>query len=246
VCDNLNRFLARLLTEHQSFIDCGANYGWVSIPLAMRQKLSGGRGRVLAIEASPDTAKVLSKSAARNDLGEYLILANTFVGQKEGTIEFYSCTASNISSAYLNEHIKDAVEKHSSRVIAGEVPCTTVDSLVGSYKLASIGAIKIDVEGAELSVLKGCEEVLQREPNLVFIVEVNPVTLSAAGSSIREIWDFFTSRGFQIFGFARNAECRLTRFDDFDEGVLSETGDIVTVRNPQILAQRLGANLTWT
>ena len=97
VYNRLNCFLAKIINPGASFIDCGANFGWVSIPVALRIKAAAKGGKVLAIEASPNTAKVLSRTVQRNRLHEQIILAQTFVAENAGSIEFYNCTAGGMS-----------------------------------------------------------------------------------------------------------------------------------------------------
>lgn len=242
----LIRFLGKVLAGEESFIDCGANFGWISISVATDLKRRGSGGRVLAIEANPPTAAMLSRSIRRNDLEERIVLARSFVGESDGVIDFYNCTSSDTSSGYFNDHIKSAVEKYNGRVKVQKVPATSVDSLCEFHNFQNIGAIKIDVEGAELSVLKGCRKLIQQNPVPIFIVEMNPITTRAAGYSIRDIWDFFTGQNFQIFEFAaEHSDYRILQSRDYDEERLWAAGDIIAVKDPALLYQKLGGDLSW-
>lgn len=61
------------------------------------------------------------------------------------------------------------------------VPCRTLDS----YKIENVGFIKIDVEGHEISVLRGGEQTLRKwKPNM--IVEFNEKHTSGGNSSFLE------------------------------------------------------------
>src|SRR5947207_10071073 len=88
VYQRLARFVSKILGEGESFIDCGASFGWISVSLALRLKRTGGNGRVLAIEANPVTSAMLSKTIRRNRLEGQIFLAKTFVGEEPGLIEF--------------------------------------------------------------------------------------------------------------------------------------------------------------
>lgn len=242
----LIRFLAKVLNGEHSFIDCGANFGWISISVAAELKRRGGGGRVLAIEANPATAAMLAKSIRRNGLEKRILLAQTFVGETQGVTDFYSCSATETSSAYFSDHIKDAVEKYSGRIKVQKIPSSSLDSLCETHQLQNIGAIKIDVEGSELSVLKGCRKLVRQSPEPVFIVEMNPITARAAGYSIQDIWNFFTGEGFHIFEFsAVDSDYRLLPSLSFDEDRLWEAGDIVAVKDPAFLYRQLGSELAW-
>ncbi len=107
VYQRLARFVAKILGEGESFIDCGANFGWISVSVARQLKRTGSSGRVLAIEANGVTSALLSKTIRRNRLEEQISVAKTFVGEAQGEIEFYEC--GGMSSAFFNDHIKDAM-----------------------------------------------------------------------------------------------------------------------------------------
>ena len=242
----LIRFLTKILNTENNFIDCGANFGWISISVAAELQRRRASGRVLAIEANASTAALLVKSIKRNRLQERIILAQTFVGETEGMTDFYKCSATETSSGYYSDHIKDAVEKYSGRIQIQKIPTSSLDSLCETYKLEKVGAVKIDVEGAELSVLKGCQKLIQQSPEPVFVVEMNPVTARAAGYSIRDIWDYFVSAGFHIFEFAaEESNYRLMPSLNFDEARLWEAADIVAVKDPVFLHTKLGSELSW-
>jgi len=243
VYERLARFVAKILGEEESFIDCGANFGWISVSVARQLKRTGSSGRVLAIEANGVTSALLSKTIRRNRLEEQISVAKTFVGEAQGEIEFYEC--GGMSSAFFTDHIKDAMHKYGEQVRTKRVSCSSIDSLVEVYRMRNVGVVKIDVEGAELSVLQGCQKLIKERPTAVFIVETNPVTSRAAGYAIREIWNFFASRGFHVFVFAKGPRRCLVRVEHFDEAQLSEAGDIIAVQDPALFYQRLGDSLSW-
>jgi hypothetical protein len=56
--------------------------------------------------------------------------------------------------------------------------------------------IKIDVEGSELDVLRGIDDAFVTEFQPVFLVEVCPSRLTARGSSVDEMVDWFVARGY--------------------------------------------------
>jgi FkbM family methyltransferase len=242
----LIRLLARLLDKDATLIDCGANFGWITLSVGARLKQAGGNGRVLAIEANPAIATVLSKSIRRNRLENQISVVQTFVSDAQGETEFYSCTASETSSAYFHDHIRAAVEENSQQIRSHKVLCSTLDSLCDAHGLKNVGAVKVDVEGAELLALKGCKKLMQQQPTPVFIVEMNPVTARAAGYSIKDIWDFFVSHDFSIFEFAAAGEdYRLIQVTSFDEARLWKAGDIVAVKHPSLLFDKIGPDLSW-
>ncbi len=63
-----------------------------------------------------------------------------------------------------------------------KVEVTTLDAYVRQMQLARVDFIKIDVEGAEVSLLKGAEETINRyHPTL--IIEINASTLRRFGKT---------------------------------------------------------------
>jgi FkbM family methyltransferase len=245
VYNRLNSLLQKIVGVDESFIDCGANYGWVSVPLAARIKRANGKGKVIAIEADRKTANLLRKSIEKNSLSNQIILEKTFVSEKEGLVEFYSCTASGMSGGYFNDHIRDSIEKHGESLFVRKIQSTSIDALVNYHDIKNVAAVKVDIEGSELPTLKGCIKLMEVKQEIVFIVELNSITSSAAGYSIKDIWDFLKENRFNIFTFDTGSSDSLIRCPEFDEEFLLSSGDIVAVINETFLYNKLGPKLNW-
>ncbi|MBL8643136.1 MAG: FkbM family methyltransferase [Rhodospirillaceae bacterium] len=82
-----------------------------------------------------------------------------------------------------------------------EIPCTTLDAVWAEVKLAGPCFIKIDVEGGELSVLKGATETLKDCCGL--LIE-SPVR-DASGPQFLDIYAFLAQRGFVLFDMVRRS-----------------------------------------
>jgi hypothetical protein len=77
-----------------------------------------------------------------------------------------------------------------------EVDATTLDRFADRQGLRRIDLLKVDVEGAEVRVLRGGERVLGGAVAPVLIIEVNPSALRAAGSDPAELYDQLDALGY--------------------------------------------------
>lgn len=152
------------------FLDVGAHIGYFSIKAAVSM---GNTGRVVAFEPNPETLKVLRDNVSANRAGNVIVepIACT---DREETLALYAGPGSNTGmSSLANENVPwdDAPPKRYA------VRCRPIDDVVRELNLARVDAIKIDVEGAEVGVLRGAFHTLQRfHPTLV--VEVVPEQLA--------------------------------------------------------------------
>lgn len=126
------------------FVDVGANIG---VYATWAAKLVGPTGAVLALEPVPTTRAWLERLCAQNDLRNVGVIA-TAAGAEKGSAWMQTTDgASGLSRVTVGQQ---------SDV---EVAVTTLDLLLGSQVPA---LIKIDVEGHELSVLRGSRHILER------------------------------------------------------------------------------------
>ncbi|CAK9069511.1 unnamed protein product [Durusdinium trenchii] len=84
----------------------------------------------------------------------------------------------------------------SGRPTSAEEPSMSLDTILAARSLAPC-AVKIDVEGSELEVLKGAQQTLQFHPNL--FLELHPYELRERGSSSSEIFDLLIANGYDMF-----------------------------------------------
>ena len=139
------RLLRKLVRPGDTIVDIGANVGSHSIPLA---KMLGTTSRVYAFEPHPRTFAYLRANAALNRLPN-LHLYNLALGDREGEIAFTDERSDDLNRVLL----------HGSGSIT--VPIKRLDSIEALADTA-IHLLKIDVEGYELSVLRGASKALQR------------------------------------------------------------------------------------
>lgn len=140
--------LDNIIKENSVVIDVGANNG--EYTEFFKRKLSGS-GKIYSIELFPETCKNL-KTKYSNDSN--IIVLNYAVSNVDGMIPFYAG----------NHHCLHNILGHdvnfNTTKIAGEINSIRLDTLLKNEE--KINLIKIDVEGAELLVLKGCEKIINK------------------------------------------------------------------------------------
>jgi len=170
------------LEESEVMIDVGANTGYFAVILAKKYK----NAKIIAIEANPATCTILEKNCKLNELSNVKI-HNLAVSEKEGKLSLYQTGIhSGANSIYATD------TENSEKVT---VESTTLDKLLAG-KFSSIGWIKIDVEGAELSVLRGSSETLKIAKKI--FVEVHEHILKQNNENPEEIIEILKNNGFKI------------------------------------------------
>jgi FkbM family methyltransferase len=143
------RTCLRLIRQGDAFYDIGANAGYFSIGVARRVP----DVRVVALEPQPTLARAIAISAALNGLDNVLVLP-AMLGAREGSAKLF----------VPNHSVHASAVAPSSKARSLACPVTTLADLVGRHLLPWPTLVKIDVEGAELEVLKGGNRLLRENP----------------------------------------------------------------------------------
>lgn len=190
----------RLLPRGAVIADIGANIGWYSAHLAALDPTA----TVVAFEPVPSSFAWLRKTVARNNLAN-VRTEQLAVSDRPGTIEIYvdptiTGAASTHPSVYLDT---------SSAV---RVAAVTLDAYAAEHSLR-FDAMKIDVEGAELAVLRGSQRVLTEQRPTVFC-EMLRRHARAFGYHPNDIIELMGSLGYGCYSVDGD---RLRPFERMDE-----------------------------
>lgn len=138
--------LSPYLEKNQIYVDIGANIGVYTEFFLKELK---GTGKVYSIELFPQTCELLSSKYGH---WQNLQIINCAANDFDGTVPFYY----GVDDSTHNIIGHDCEFKKNQ--LAGEIKSMKIDTLLSQED--HIRLIKIDVEGAEISVLKGMKETL--------------------------------------------------------------------------------------
>lgn len=137
-------------------IDGGANIGVITV---LASQLTGQRGKVIAVEMLPETAKQLRRNLTLNAAENVCVIdcALASEGGKTASAILPDGYFGQATLAYPHTE----VPRSTRDVVTG-----TLDEIAASER--RIALIKLDVEGAELDALKGAAETLKRTDAVIF------------------------------------------------------------------------------
>ena len=162
--------------------DIGANVGAYTLVFA---SWVGPAGRVFAFEPAPDARAGLRAHVHLNRIDDRVEISDAAMSSTVGRAAFGVHPSGGASSLQIG-----SVDR--ARVI--EVPAETIDHFCSSRQLRP-DVIKIDVEGAELDVLRGGRDTLAR-PGIEVFVEFHPAVWTSSGSGRRDIEQEIARLGF--------------------------------------------------
>jgi len=180
-------FVEHFLKPGMVVLDIGAHHGYYT--LLASQKV-GPLGRVIAFEPSLRERRRLLQHLKMN------ACANTQVeeialGETEGRAELYVVQGKETGCNSL----RPPQVRQSTYSL--QVQVARLDDYARQLDLTRVDFVKMDVEGAELSVLKGATEFLEQRPRPVILCEVQDIRTRPWGYSASEIVDFLRQRGFR-------------------------------------------------
>jgi FkbM family methyltransferase len=173
-------FLLHFLRKEDEFLDIGANLGHYSL---LASGVCGAKS--ISVEPVPQTYNQLLRQLTLNELDELVTPLNIGVSSEEG--ELYFSTDMGPMNRVVNEEYKNAER----------IKVRTIDSIV---KDKEIRLIKIDVEGYEDHVLKGCERIMSTQNLKAVIIELNFLN-KIYGGKADEISRYFATKGFSPYEY---------------------------------------------
>jgi FkbM family methyltransferase len=180
--DRINILMKQIIFSSANCLDIGAHLGSVLTKIVELAP----KGKHLAFEAIPYKADWLKKKFPEVEVRQVALT------DKQGETKFY---LDKDRTGYSGMHPNQ--QKRTKAFQELVVPCNRLDDLLPENH--KIDFIKIDVEGAELSVFKGARNTLSRyHPTILF--ECVRSSSHKYGVTPRSIFEFLTQEyGYSIF-----------------------------------------------
>ena len=186
---SLTDWMRRSLKPGALVIDVGANIGYYSL---LASKLVGPGGRVIAIEALPETMRRLRFNLDRNGAANVRAINSAAWSRVERLKIFFRQDGASGATTLMSDW---ADRWQLRRQI--EIDAAPLSTLLSESEIANARMIKIDVEGAEWQVLSEMTSWLGRTaPDLEVAIEISTSMMSAQGKSFEDILALFQGFGF--------------------------------------------------
>jgi FkbM family methyltransferase len=213
-------FCAAFLRPGMVAFDVGANYGLYSLLFAK----SVGEGSVFAFEPEPWNFERLTRNIALNDASAVTPI-RAAVFRTDGEVQLNVYPREQHGWHTLGRPAMELDGKPCRPEATVGVPAVTLDTFCGEHGIARIDLLKIDVEGAELDVLRGAQTLLESGAIGCVLFEVSPLMLEGMGHTVEEVFTYLRERGFELHDVAEG-------------GALTPVSDLASERYANYVALR--------
>lgn len=156
-------YFLKLIPEHSSLFDIGANIGIMTVYLAQKFKTA----TVFAFEPMPDNIAALKRVLQHFKLTNVTVV-ETALGDKTGELEMVMPVRNNVKFQGLSHAVHESIPDNNEG-LRFKVPVQMLDEMAAFKNLKQpLTAIKIDVENFEYFVLKGGENLLKKYKPIVY------------------------------------------------------------------------------
>ena len=165
------------LQKQPVIIDVGAHHGEYAVLLGGLLKARGG-GILIAIEPDIINVKILKSNIICNNLHDVVYVVEGAVSDFTGERDFIS----NGSEGHL------FAEDHTGKSLLSKIKVETLCDILTRFKLNKVDILLVDVEGAELSVLRGFPWEIMK-PAMIFC-ELHPYNWAMFGYTGQDFSNF--------------------------------------------------------
>jgi FkbM family methyltransferase len=185
--------IMRILQQGDAFIDVGANVGYFSLIAA---NLVGTEGEVHSFEPSRTVCELLKASIAKNSVQNVYAMPIALWSESR-TLDL--ATQHNSGFTHVSPE-----GTHDNLAHLENVTAITLDQYVKSHVRRPIKLVKIDVEGAEIHVLRGMAEML-RSHKPCLIIEAVDWLLSRFGHRLEDMFGLLEGHGYAAYDLEGHA-----------------------------------------
>jgi len=190
---HVRTWLKEQLKPGHVFFDVGAHHGWVSM---WALPLVSNEGSVVSFEPSPANLSVLDWHRSRNKFSQWEIVRQAVSAVDAKEVEFFLVDTGDSPMNSLTSGVPGTPLMDGRDIRKTSVHTITLDTFCSERSLRP-DLVKIDVEGAELLVLRGAAKLLSHSRPIV-VLAIHPYWLPA-GQSTREIFELLSGYGYTMY-----------------------------------------------
>jgi FkbM family methyltransferase len=185
----------KLMPDHGVFVDVGANIGFYVCAVGVAVAPTGGE--VIAFEPVASNRRRLRKNVALNRLGGVVTVVPLALGAERKRLVMRRVPIGHAANA-VGENMfsawdREDVDRHGWP--SEEVDVVPLDEW--SHSLRRCDVLKIDVEGADLLVLRGGMQTINRFRPIIF-AEFNPYWMRQIGQTLDDVRRFAQGAGYRV------------------------------------------------
>lgn len=186
--ENETRLVKNEIHIDDIVLDIGANIGYYTLIFA---NLVGPGGKIFSFEPEPTNFNLLKKNIEING-HQNITIENVAVSNDSGKIKLF------LSEKDPGQHKIDCgIDVSNNYIIVNKI---SLDDYFKNNPLAKkISFIKIDVEGSEINVLKGMQNILNINKKLKILIEYSPKHIRNFGIEPIELLEFLKTNEFNFF-----------------------------------------------
>jgi len=207
------RFVQKFLRTGMTVVDVGAHHGLYTL---LASKGVGRCGKVIAFEPSPRERRRLLRHIRVNACWNVAVEACA-LGDEVGEADLFVVEG---WSDWCNSLRPPAVTERTKPIRVG---VERLDDVLWRLQVDAVDFIKLDAEGAELSVLQGARELLRGASRPVILAEVQDLRTQPWGYRARDIIEFLVRENYCWFAVTADGSLRpaATDMDTYDANLLA-------------------------
>ena len=197
--ESFSTFLLRALRPGDRFLDVGGHIGFFSL---LASHMVGDEGQVLVLEPNADNFGWLTDLMKLN--GRQNVKAiNKVASETDGSVEFYHNADNDGGHALWDPGLHEFNKQSREAPQKDSYPSTRLDTLTGAEGFDQCRVVKIDTEGAELTVLKSGGAFFTPGRTPFVVCEVNEFGLAQMGTNQEALRAYMADRGYSTFTFGQ-------------------------------------------
>jgi FkbM family methyltransferase len=187
---NETRFMREAVKPGHTVVDAGANVGWFSLVAA---DCVGDAGKVYAFEPQARIFRYLRRTIDENNLADRVCAYDSALSDRRERIGMtWDPRGANMGRAWLTD-------ASTADPALGLVDAAPLDEMIADTR---VDFIKIDTEGAEMRVLAGARQILERCQPILMLEIFPPFLRLVSGCEPPALFNFLGELGYVGFELA--------------------------------------------